>query len=429
MHIAIKRDLYYLAEMGDKKLLVIGHVWPEPTSSAAGWRMLQLLDLFSQHQYSIHFASAASRSAHSHPLAPQGIQEHDIKLNDSSFDNFVKQLQPVIVLFDRFMVEEQYGWRVAENAPNALRILDTEDLHFLRAARQEAFRKNIPWHDSLLYSELAKREIASILRSDLSMIISKEEYILLKEKFGISEKLMYLLPFLSAKSNTESDSSRSYSERRHFVFIGNFLHEPNWQTVRLLKTVYWPLIRKRLPEAELHIYGAYPSQKVLSLHQPKEKFHIKGRAEDAVSTLAQYRVLIAPIPFGAGLKGKFVDSWQAGTPSVTTTVGAEGFESTDWSGCIENETALFIEKSVTLYQDENIWQNAQQKTRLSLAENTISEKVSSLLIQQIEMVTEDIHTHRQNNFLGQILQSQQFSATRYMSLWIEEKHKNKINKP
>jgi hypothetical protein len=65
----------------------------------------------------------------------------EIALNSSSFDVFVKQLQPSIVLFDRFMIEEQFGWRVAENCPNAVRILDTEDLHCLRLARQKAYKE------------------------------------------------------------------------------------------------------------------------------------------------------------------------------------------------------------------------------------------------------------------------------------------------
>jgi hypothetical protein len=69
------------------------------------------------------------------------VKKETIALNSSSFDVFVKQLQPSIVLFDRFMIEEQFGWRVAENCPNAVRILDTEDLHCLRLAQKSIQRK------------------------------------------------------------------------------------------------------------------------------------------------------------------------------------------------------------------------------------------------------------------------------------------------
>ena len=123
-----------------KRMLIIGLVWPEPTSSAAGWRMLQLVDLFISQGFEITFASAASKSEHSFPLASKGVMEVEIKLNDSSFDEFIKGLNPDVVLFDRFMTEEQYSWRVMQTCPHAIRILDTEDLHFVRQARQEAYK-------------------------------------------------------------------------------------------------------------------------------------------------------------------------------------------------------------------------------------------------------------------------------------------------
>jgi len=114
--------------------------------------------------------------------------------------------------------------------------------------------------------------------------------------------LIYYLPFmLDNISQDDFIKMPSFEERRHFVSIGNFLHEPNWDAVQHLKKDIWPLIRKQLPEAELHIYGAYPSQKVFELHNEKEGFIIKGRAQDANQVIGNARLLLAPIRFGAGL--------------------------------------------------------------------------------------------------------------------------------
>jgi hypothetical protein len=74
-------------------------------------------------------------------LESLNVAKKSISLNSSSFDVFIKELNPSVVLFDRFMIEEQFGWRVAENCPDALRVLDTEDLHCLRLARQKLVRK------------------------------------------------------------------------------------------------------------------------------------------------------------------------------------------------------------------------------------------------------------------------------------------------
>ena len=123
-----------------RKVLFIGLVWPEPTSSAAGTRIIQLIQLFLANGDEVHFASAASKSDFSFELTTLGVIEHQIKLNDSSFNDWLKELNPFIVVFDRFMIEEQYGWRVQQECPNTLRILDTEDLHFLRHARQQAHK-------------------------------------------------------------------------------------------------------------------------------------------------------------------------------------------------------------------------------------------------------------------------------------------------
>jgi hypothetical protein len=166
-----------------RKILIIGHVWPEPNSSAAGSRMMQLIKLFLKNNIVIVFCSPATETAFSFHLKTLGITQYQIKINDSSFDDLLKEINPNAVLFDRFMTEEKFGWRVAENCPNALRILDTEDLHCLRYARQKAVMANIDFNNDLLLNDIAKREIASIVRSDISLIISSFEINILKSRF------------------------------------------------------------------------------------------------------------------------------------------------------------------------------------------------------------------------------------------------------
>lgn len=406
-----------------KTILFIGLVWAEPQSSAAGIRIVQLVQLFQQAGYKVVFASAAAKSSFSYPFFEEGVQEEQIQLNDSSFDTFVTSLKPDIVVFDRFVTEEQYGWRIRQHCPSALTILDTEDLHFLRRARQEAVKQNTITD---YYNDITTREIASILRSDISLIISKNEMQLLLETFHLPDDLLYYLPFLES---TIEESTRNnwlpFAQRKDFIFIGNFLHEPNWHTVRILKTHIWPKIRKHLPTAELHIYGAYATEKVYQLHQPKANFLIKGRAEDARKTLETYSVLIAPIPFGAGVKGKFIDAMQAGTPSVTTMVGAESM-SVDgyWNGYIEDDPDCFAEKATQLYTDRKIWCEAQERGIDILHTTSNKEQFEEPFLRHIDELNTGLSIHRRRNFIGQILQNQQHNASKYMSLWIEEKNKH-----
>ena len=405
----------------NKTLLIIGIVWPEPNSSAAGGRMLQLIAIFKELDYKIIFASASQESEFSFPLKDIHIEKQNILLNDESFDNFLNQLNPNIVLFDRFMIEEQFGWRVSKSCPNALKILDTEDLHSLRLARQKAFKENKKFVISDLYSDVAKREIASILRCDISFMVSDFEIKLLKEQFKIDESLLFYLPIFGEKSKTQN----AFENRKNFVFIGNFLHEPNWNSVLYLKETIWPLIHKQLPGANLKIYGAYPSQKVLQLHNPKTNFLIEGRAENAYEVISEARIMLAPLRFGAGIKGKLLEAMQYGTPSMTTSIGAESMhDEFPWNGFIEDNPQEFANKAVQLYKDEKLW-NESQKNGFEILEKKFSKDLyESKFTEKINYLLSNLEKHRNNNFLGQILQHHTLRSTEYMSRWIEAKNKN-----
>ena len=305
-----------------QKLLIIGLVWPEPNSSAAGTRMLQLIDLFQKNNFEITFACAATNLEFSFDVTTIGVKKQIIELNNSSFDVFVKNLTPNIVLFDRFVVDE------------------------------------------------------------------------------IEELTVNSWP--------------KFEDRSDFIFIGNFLHEPNWNTVQFLKESIWPLIRKVLPEASMKIYGAYPSQKVQQLHNHKERFLILGRAANASVVIKYAKVVLAPIRFGAGAKGKLIEAMQCGTPSITTTIGAESMNGDlPWNGIIADEIQEICASAIQLYQDENLWKTAQQN-----GIKIVNERFSKVLfeddvIKTICQLQENLLNHRLHNFYG----------TKYMSKWIEEKNR------
>lgn len=402
-----------------KHLVIIGAVWPEPNSTAAGSRMLQLIALFQKQDYEITFLCSAMPSDFSFDLSTISVKTQAIQLNDSSFDTLIKELNPNVVLFDRFMIEEQYGWRVIEHCPNALRILDTEDLHFLRKAREIAFKQNRELVFEDYISDVFKREIASMYRCDLTLLISEYEMQLATESFKIDASILYYLPFLSEEININVPK---FEERNHFISIGNFLHEPNWQTVLQLKK-QWKSIKKQLPEAELNVYGAYVSEKAKQLHNEKEGFLIKGRAESVADVYAKVKVLLAPIPYGAGLKGKLFEAMQLGLPSVTTKMGAEGMNGNlEWNGFISDEND-FVEKAIELYTNKSIWETAQKNGYEIIEKRFKKELFASDFMNRIEELKLDLKTHRNQNFFGQILQHQSLQSTKYMSKWIEAKNK------
>ena len=414
-----------------KKLLVIGYVWPEPNSSAAGSRMLQLIEIFQHQHYEVTYASPALLSEHMVDLDALSIKKISIELNKSSFDDFAKTLNPDVVLFDRFMMEEQFSWRIEKHCPGAIRILETVDLHCLRHARQDAVKNDINPYDlnNLNFNtETAVREVASTLRCDLSLMISDVEVEILKTKYNVNEDVLIYLPFMYDALDEQACKTKwpDYRERQHFVTIGSFRHEPNWDSVLYLKNTIWPLMRKKLKNAELHIYGSYPPKKAQQLHNPKQGFHIKGWADDAFETLSNYRVCLAPLRFGAGMKGKLADAMLTGTPSVTTSIGAESMhDDFDWPGIISDIDEGLASGAIELYENETLWQEKQNNIFAIVNSVFNKEQNEKRFIDKMSFIANDLEYHRDSNFTGKMLRHHTMKSAMYMSQWIEAKNKLK----
>lgn len=235
---------------------------------------------------------------------------------------------------------------------------------------------------------------------------------------------MLYLPFmLDALPEGHTIQLPSFEAREHFVTIGNFRHEPNYDSVRYLKETIWPLVRDQLPQAEMHIYGSYPSQKVNQLNDEASGFLIKGWAEEVSDVMKNARVCLAPLRFGAGLKGKFVDAMQYGTPCVTTSIGAEGLED-GFGGFITDDPSELANKAIQLYKDSNQWHKKQ-----ALGFQLIQDKFNGTVLQDhfmqtVEAAKSQLPQRRAQNFIGAMLQQETLRSTKYLSKYIESKSQN-----
>lgn len=403
---------------------MIGYVWPEPASSAAGSRMMQLLEYFLTNHYSVTFATTAIPTPYSEDLSAKRISVKKITLNSSSFDEFLKDLSPEIVVYDRYMMEEQFGWRVTQTCPGALTILDTEDLHFLRQFRQKKMKDPSLPDTNLRESELALREIASIYRCDLSLIISEAEMDLLKKEFKIPDGLLLYLPFMEKKISLEhKETLPSFDEREDFISIGNFKHAPNVDTVHYLKKDIWPLIHEKLPEARILIYGAYPTKAIQQLNDPGMNFLVKGRVESAVEVVKAARVSLAALRYGAGLKGKVTEAMRCGTPVVTTLPGAEGMmRQFDKKLNIATSPKEFAEAAVSLYTSKENWTEAAENGFEIVNGLFCKQHFYKILTSRIDATIQTLDRHRNDNFTGSMLKHHYSRSTYFLSKYIELKN-------
>lgn len=393
---------------------------------------MQLIEAFRDEGWQVQVCSPCLPNPHRDRLEAQGIATAHFEPNDSRFDAFVRELQPELVIFDRFMIEEQFSWRVREQCPEALRVLDTCDLHSLRRLRQQKTAKGqsaLVLEDGELQTDDLLRELSSIYRSDLSLVVSDFELAWLRERFGLPEELVELCRIFYP----EPRAGLGFAERRDFAIIGNFRHAPNLDAYRLLQRELWQKIRSRLAgpdaRAELHVFGAYPTKELMDLDCAETGFRVKGWAPDARETLGRYRINLAPLRFGAGIKGKILDGWAAGTPCVATAVGAEGLhEGLPFGGAIpqaEGDWDAFAASAAALYSDFSRWERARQDgmeiLKLRFGQRAVTEALSA----RLRRLVAEKHKMRERNFVGAMLWHHGARSTEYFSRWIELKRQDR----
>mmetsp|Transcript_23658 Transcript_23658/g.50192 ORF Transcript_23658/g.50192 Transcript_23658/m.50192 type:complete len:358 (-) Transcript_23658:2229-3302(-) len=305
----------------------------------------------------------------------------------------------------------------------------TSMLHPQKNKNKKEHQSRLKLHDTFL------RELASVHRSDLVLVCSSEEMEMLERKWQIPRWKLVPASFFCSEPKNWDAGTPSFDERTDFVTVGGFKHPPNVDCINILHKL-WPQIRVRLPAAKMHVYGAYPSEKVLSLHDEKNGFLVHGHVEDLDGILKKSRVLLAPLRFGAGIKGKIVDAWRCGCPVITTPVGAEGMRDmsnagvtsgteASWGGRIVMNEDDFVSNAVSMYYDKTLWYECQGQAR-SLV-NTLFDRNKNLSIvdHAINDALVNMDDRRRLDLVGSLLWHQNFRSTEYFSRWIELKESTK----
>jgi len=402
-----------------KTLVIFAPTWPESNKTAAGVRSYQFCRWLLDADWTVHFMSAAKASDAKLAIEGLGVTTHQIELNNTELLQKLISLSPSHVLFERYRMEEAFSWMVHTACPNAIRIVDTVDFHALRECREQAVTDEINPTASLsdllarrptADSDALQRELASIHRSDKVWVVSSAEKSILENEYSIQPAKTNCIEL----ARDHLASPKPFESRKHFVSIGNFRHAPNLDAFRRLRDDLWPRIHVHLPKAELHVYGAFPPAEVMKTDIPG--LVSKGQAKDALETLGKYRISLAPLWFGAGQKGKLLDSIASGTLPITTPIGAEGMQIAD--ACVGLDTDSFVTKAVAMYSDETAWQDALSGCCIP-NETEVAGQVQT----EMEQVATELEQLRASNVIGGILFREQLRSTEYFSRWIAEKNR------
>ena len=263
-----------------------------------------------------------------------------------------------LVLACRHNTLEPHYNSLRKYCPNAKIVFHTVDLHFLRMQREAELKQSKKHRDAAREAEAA--ELKLIDSCDRTTVVSHVEHeVLSKMNRGAKVRVM---PY----SRHLRGSRLPFEKRGDLVFIGGFQHHPNIDAVQYFVGEVMPLLRPRIPGIVLHVVGSRVPPEIAALQGADVVIH--GFVEDLEPLLDQMRVSIAPLRYGAGIKGKIGTAMTAGLPVVATTMAAEGMSLTHGENILVADDPEQLATAVAeLYLNESLW-NKISSNGLILAE-------------------------------------------------------------
>lgn len=246
------------------------------------------------------------------------------------------------VYFHRVANAVKYGELVRHYSPRARRIFSVADLHHVRLGRQ-AQVENRPELDPLI-KRTRFCELFAAATADAVITHSTYEAQLLRAQIGAAK--VHVVPWTVAPR----PSAVPFSRRRGMAFIGGFGHEPNRDAVRWLVSEIMPLLRARNPTIECLLVGSEMDER---LGLSGEGVVPVGQVEDLAEIFDRVRLTVAPLTYGAGIKGKVIESFAAGIPCICTPIAAEGLDlPTALQFCIADGAAAIAAAILHLHEDK-----------------------------------------------------------------------------
>lgn len=364
---------------GTKILVIDDHV-PMPDRHAGGLRMLHLLLILHEQGHAVTFIPGDLKKlpGYIEPLQKRGIEILYEPYLKSVEEYLQKQGAALdLVILSRLKNVRKFLEPVRKHAPRAKVIFDTVDLYFLRNLREAE-----------LLGDAAARAEAELMRaeemfamesSDETWVVSTaEKELLAKEKPNMKMEIVTTILEIPG-------CAKPFSTRRDLLFIGGFRHKPNVDAVIWFATEVFPLARAKLPGVKFHIIGGDAPESVAAL--ASENIVVAGHRPDITADFENVKLSVAPLRFGAGVKGKINLSMSYGVPVVATSIAAEGMGLTPGEDVlVADDPPRFAAAVVELYISENLWQrlstNGLETTKKHYSVETMQRRLAALIPQR-----------------------------------------------
>ena len=356
------------------RALVVDHIVPTYDQDAGSLRMFELLSILGDLGFVVTFvpANGSAVQPYTDRLERLGIE---VLYQPADVAAHLRELGPGLKLciLSRPKVASQWVEAVRAHAPWATVVYDTVDLHFLRERRHAEINGDLgAWHAAKAVREL---ELAMVRAADATFTVSEEERAILLEAVPGAD--VHVVPTIHRHHRASLD----VRSRQGLLFVGSFLHPPNRDALHFLVTEIMPLLRRDLPGLRLTVVGSNPSPDVLALAGPDVE--VLGWVPDLSPYYAKARVFVAPLRYGAGMKGKIGESLSHGLPTVTTRIGIEGMSLVpDREILVADDPAGFARQVVRICTDDRLWTRVARAGR-TLVDERYSPAAARVRVQEI----------------------------------------------
>lgn len=362
-----------------KKILVLESHMISPDKDAGSLRMFNLLQEMVGMKLKVDFATMLLADAEPYRgmLQDIGVQvlyrpfvpsvEAHLRTHGGEYD---------YILISRLDTARTLLHLARRHAPAARLIYDTVDLHYLRSERMAALYRR---QDLMLQAENIKAHELQIIESaDLTLVVSPvEKEILSAER---PDARVEVLPTIL----DTCDNVANFDDRRHILFIGGFLHTPNIDAVDFFVADVFPLILREIPDMKFYIVGSHPPEEVRQLQSPS--VIVTGFVDDPGKYFGGIRLSVAPLRYGAGVKGKINMSMAYGVPVVATPLAVEGMHLTHEHDALVGDSASTLAQCVVrAYQDRDLWQRLSANGRSNVEQHFSRHVAGTTLRRLLEM--------------------------------------------
>ncbi len=365
-------------ELPRGQVLVIDHRLPTPDRDAGSLRMLEMVRAICRRGHPVSFIPDDLIAPSPYRQALQGIGVEVIHHPYyRSVRSFLKQHGEDLdlAIISRAEIAARHMATVQRFAPRAKVVFDTVDLHFLREERAAQLKQ-----DPVLRASAALRkqqELNLARNADLTLVVSSlEKDILDRERLGLDVRI------ISTIYPLDGAIVPGFEGRRNILFIGGFEHPPNADAVLYFAREIFPLVRARIPECVFQVIGSEPTPEILELASPH--IQVLGHVPEVRPFFDRARVSVAPIRFGAGVKGKVNQSMSFGVPAVVTQVAAEGMYLVhEHNAMIADDPDRFADAVVRVWNSPELWErlsiNGRQNLREHFSVETAAQCIDELL--------------------------------------------------